>query len=503
VSRPWWQDRDPDLGRDRETKTLGRRAWDWFSTYDGSTTARADVEQAHSPWAGHSFTAKDRHDRTLGIPAREVSMWPHHQPTLEQPAQRSAVQDARRQRANRIIEDLRAIPDPPSPTDIPPTLLAELLTELAPLVYARSPTEQISALSEVAHRYEIPPTTLLALARDTGTMIAKTTHQPPPDVPGEASLNRLLHADLSFASELLLARARLAWAATHSDPDLPRLWILANALHHGISAQVVFTEPAHSSGPLARVIPRHDDLVGWHGIRAALDHLEATVHAVEEARQWLPTAADSAHNRLLALGILHLSHPRSAYQLTRDGPAAIQLADLRYVAGRLPAPKHVIDLADAALKAACDRNNWLLGTADERTQRELVERRLPAALTDDVRARLAAGDTRALTEAITREAPTDLALDRANWRHDPPALDAEQRRQLLDVASREALHRFAGLEIHPHRSKAAAIVARFPDRLAGRGFRAYPDQLLRADQASTTEATPPRLEQQFEIDLGK
>jgi hypothetical protein len=333
-------------------------------------------------------------------------------------------------------------------------------------------------------------------------MIARTTHQAPPPGPGETALNRLLHTDLALASELLLARARLTHAAAHSDPDLPRLWIAANALHHGVPAQVVLSEPATSHGPLARVVPRHHDLVGWHGITAALDQLDATVHAIRDGRAWITSAGDTAHNRLLGLGVIHLSHPRTAHQLTRDGAAGIHQAVLRRLASTLPTPRHVTDLSDTAVKAVCDRNHWLLGTAEERTNRELVERHVLGALTDQIRASLAAGDTQALAEAITRAAPTDHHLDRATWRHDPPALDAEQRHQLLDIASREALHRFAGLDLQPHPTKAAALLGRFPDRIAEQGLHVQPGQLHTPHDAQPVPVPPAHLAQQFELDLG-
>src|ERR1700733_11802142 len=75
MSQPWWQARDPDLGRERETKALGRRAWNWFTAYDGSVLSPADTEHASPPWADATITVKDRHDRTLGIPVRDISMW--------------------------------------------------------------------------------------------------------------------------------------------------------------------------------------------------------------------------------------------------------------------------------------------------------------------------------------------------------------------------------------------------------------------------------------------
>jgi hypothetical protein len=144
----------------------------------------------------------------------------------------------------------------------------------------------------------------------------------------------------------------------------------------------------------------------------------------------------------------------------------------------LPAVESVGELSDGALKAVCDRNGWLLGTADERTYRELVERHITSALDDDVRADLAAGDTTTLTAALTTHAPSDQDLDQAAWRHDPPAARAVQSRQLLDLSSREAIHRFAGLQIEPRPSRAAALLARFPDRVSQRGLHVDPRDLI-------------------------
>jgi hypothetical protein len=356
--------------------------------------------------------------------------------------------------------------------------------------------EQYAAVNAVAGAHGMDPGTLLREARDIGEMIAKTTHQPRPPLPGEPALNRLLGADLPLAAELHLARVQLTARVAESDPDLPRLWILANGLHHGVPARVMLTEPAHSHGPLARVVPLHADLVGWHGIRHAVAHLDATLHSAVEGRRWLATASDTAPNRLLALGVINLSHPAPAHQLARDGPAMAEIADARALADALPAPGHVVDLTDEALKAVCDRNNWLLGTADERTGRELVERRLPDAVTAEVRAALAAGDTRPLTVAIVRGTPADTDLDAATWRRNPPSLEAAQRRQLLDVASREAMRRFAGLDIQPRPTQAAAIAARFPDRVARHGLNVASAQLLAGEPGPRPAA------RQAELDLG-
>jgi hypothetical protein len=432
-------------------------------------------------------------------------MWPRHQLALDQGLPSARVggrrdSHARRERASRILAELLAL-DPPAAnggdsSGLPVPLLAKALTDLAERVHGRASMEQYAAVNAVAGAYGMDPGALLRQARDIGKMIAKTTHHPRPHLPGEPALNRLLGADLPLASELHLARIQLTSTMAESDPDLPRLWILANGLHHGVPAQVMLTEPAHSRGPLARIVPVHDDLVGWYGVRRAVGQLEATVHAAVDGRRWLATAPDTVSNRLLALGVIDLSHPAPAHQLARAGPSGATIADLRAVADGLPALGHILDLTDEALKAVCDRNNWLLGTADERTGRELVERQLPDAVTAEVRAGLAAGDTRALTVAIVRGAPADAALDAATWRRNPPSLDAAQRRQLLDVSSREAMRRFAGLDIQPPPTKAAAIAARFPDRVARHGTNVTSAELV------TGEPSPPPATRQTELDLG-
>jgi hypothetical protein len=334
------------------------------------------------------------------------------------------------------------------------------------------------------------PDLLLNLARGVGGMIGKTAHRPAPGGPGERGLNQLVSADMSAAAELHLARARLAYAAANSNPDMPRLWILLNGLYHGVPAEMMLRQPAHSHGAIARVVPIHRDLVGWYGIGAAVDHLQATIEAAGAGRRWLARAADTAENRLVAVGTIQLTHPTAAHELIRAGPDTAPIADLRELAATLPVPRHVVDLSDEAVKAVCDRNNWLLGTTDERTHRELVERSLPTAVTADVRARLAEGDTNALAAAIINVAPSDAVLDQASWRGDPPSFEAGQRRHLLDLASREAMHRFVGLDVRPHPSVAVALAARFPDRVAEQALTARQVNLL-PNLAALGVGTPP------------
>jgi hypothetical protein len=478
----WRRERDPDMGRDRETKALGRRDWGWFAAHQDSTTAPSDLEQGRPPWAGHPTTAHDRHDRTLGIPPRHISMWPEH----------SSAADPRARRPTRTLrEQLTGIAAPAPPPAVSPDLLASALADLAPRV-ARQPVEaQQRATRQVARRHGLNPDELGQLARAVANMITKTTHQPAPPGPGLSVLGVLEHADLPVAARLYLARATLASAAARSDPDLPRLWILANALAHTVPAQMILTVPARSHGPIARLIPEHRDLVGWHGIPAALDHLAAIVRAAGDGRRWLTTVRDARDNRLLALGVLHLTHPRLAHQLAGRGAGAVDLTAVQRKAATLRVPTDPVDLSDMAIKAVCDRNGWLLGTADERTGRELIERHTRTA-TEQVQHDLANGQTASIGAALADCAPTDADLDRASSRRTPPTLETTQRRHLLDTASREALRCFAGLDIEPHPTRATAYAARFPDRISAHALRASAEALIVGPRSPDATPVTPR-----------
>jgi hypothetical protein len=482
----WWRDRDPDLGRDRETKALGRRDWNWFATYDDSAKAPADGEAGRPPWRGHPVSIHDRYDRTLGIPSRRITMWPDGENHADRPRTRPM------ERVEAVLDDLAGIPGPPLPTQIAPTVLAAALTDLAPVVGGRPTPAQENAIEETARRHRVDATELGRLARAVAGMIAKTTHRASPDGPGVAVLGALQGADLHAAAQLYLARATLAWAAAHSDPDLPRLWILANGLIHGVPAHTMLTAPARSHGPIARLIPEHRDLIAWHGLTDALQHLDATARAARDGRQWLTTATDTAENRILGIGVLHLTHPRVAYELASHGPNAAGLDTVQGYADGLPQPRDAADLSDLALKAACDRAGWLLGTPDERTGRELVERHLQEIPTDQVKDSLANGHTTGLAAAVAEQAPTDAHLDRATWRRTPPAPEAIQARQLLDAASREALRRFAGIDLQPHANRATAYAARFPDRLSRGLLHVTADQLVAMPGAPGRFPLPPR-----------
>ncbi|EYT91501.1 hypothetical protein ThrDRAFT_02836 [Frankia casuarinae] len=485
-------DRPPgrDLPLDADSAALGRRDHGFFDDQH-SPRGQRDLAHARTPWTGtrpRRVGAAAAHDRTLGL-TRTPSMWPEHTP----PATPLTRQD-RRRRAAGIVNDLRRLPRPaPVLPTATPTLLLTALHTIARNAHRRPARRQLAAVRRIAADHRLDPDMLLGVAFGVGTLIARATPGNPPgarngrrDGPtgrlgdGKPSLNALHDANLPLALDTYLARAHLRENAAFSDPDLPRLWMTANALTHGIPAQVILTVPATGRGPDAALHPRRTDLVGWLGIRNALGDLDAAVRTATEGRRWLARAGPARGGSdavLLALGVLHASHPTIAAELALRGPGVLRLADLRTLAQRLPLPVHLVDLTDTALKAVCDRNGWLLGTPDERHHRELVERVLPTTVTDEIRARLARGDTTALAAALHQAAPTDSDLDARTWRWDPAADDAVQVRQLLAEASREAHARFADWHITPHPSRAVAFLARFPERSLRRALTLDPQRL--------------------------
>ncbi|MDP9386849.1 MAG: hypothetical protein M3Q48_02695, partial [Actinomycetota bacterium] len=354
-----------------------------------------------------------------------------------------------------------------------------------------------AVLAAAARHHGVEPKTAWDLAVGVGALVAQTTHRQVTPASGAPSLNALAGADIDAATQLFLARDRLRLAQQLSDPDLPRLWILANGLAHGVPPEIMWRVPARSVGDIAQVVPTHDDLVGWAGVGPAVEHLRDVVRAATEGRRWLEaTRHGDLDDRVLALGVVGLTRPATAMQLALCGPRRVGLDQLRDVAG--PAPGGVLDLSDAALKAVCDRNGWLLGVAAERTQRELVERAGPTVEAALLRAGLADGDPGAF-EAFSASAPPDHLLDAGAFRKNPPSREADAAQRLLAEAGREALRRFAGVE-PPHRpSLADALAHRFPER-CGRDVLCESDasRLLASD--APTPPPPPAVP--LSLDLG-
>ncbi|SNQ49722.1 conserved hypothetical protein [Frankia canadensis] len=488
------------VSRDADSTEFGRRDHGFFDRQGGPRGQR-DLARARSPWTGtrpRRVGASTVHDRTLGL-GQVASMWPAHTP----PAL-TRQRDVRR-RATDIINELRRLPRPtPLRPTAPPAALLALLHETAAATRGQPARAQLAAIHRIAHDHHLDPSTLLGVAHGVGTLIARglgaTSDSPrtgrrAADARGRPSLDALSRANLPLALDTYLARAHLRDIAAFSDPDLPRLWMVANALRHGIPVEAILTMPATVHGPDAALQPERTDLLGWHGIRHALGDLDATVRTATEGRRWLARAGAGRGGSdavLLALGVLHTSHPTLAAQLALRGPGNLRLADLRELGRRFPPPAHPVDLTDTALKAICDRNGWLLGTPDERHHREVVERALPAAMTDEVRTRLAHGDGTALADALHRVAPSDVDLDARTFRWDPAAADATQVRQLLGEASREAHAQFAGWPITPHPSRAVAFLVRFPDRVLRRALVVDPERLrLPATPRAGPHPTPP------------
>lgn len=445
--------RDPDLGRDRTTLALGRRDHGFFTDAGGMTPA--DRRPAESPWADRQVSVHDRFDRTLGIPDRDTPMWSvatlsFHDPDASPVARAEAVCDA-------ICAE--ALPAWQWPST---GVATAILQDVAPEVFDRHPTAQAAVVAAAARRHGVHPKTAWDLATAVGSTVAQTTHRGHA-VDGLPALNALASAGVPAATELFLARDRLRLAQELSDPDLPRFWILANGLAHGVPPEIMRRVPARSSGPIAELVPTHDDLVGWAGVRSAVEHLRYVTRAASEGRRWLASGGQAGNldDRLLALGVVGLTRPAAATQLALCGPGRLAFADMRTAAG--PAPGGVLDLSDAALKAVCDRTGWLLGSAAERTQRELVERHGPDAGSDAVKTALAEGAPDAL-DAFHASAPDDGTLDSRAFRKNPPSRDALAAHGLLGEVGREALRRFAEVE-PPHRStRAEALAHRFPER---------------------------------------
>jgi hypothetical protein len=363
-----------------------------------------------------------------------------------------------------------------------------ILADAAGSLGGASRDAQREAVVAAGARRGVDPQTAVVLAGGVGAVITQTTHMPAPPGPGLARYNALVGADLPAAVELFLARDQLRVAQANSDPDLPRLWVLANGLAHGVPPNVMRVLPARSIGPAAKVVPLHDDLVAWAGVGAAVTQLQATVAAAGEGRRWLDrTAHLSGDQAALAAGVVALASPAAAVVLVRGGLGQVNLERARVLAA--PEPRGVLDLSDRALKAVCDRNRWLLGAASERTQRELVQRQLTGeGVGQELRPALADGDHSVLARAVAGAG--DVDLDRRAFRKNPPAGDITATQTLLREASVEALSVFAGYQIAPRAGLADALAHRFPQHLGGEALREREPERLLAPGVHT--ATPRR-----------
>jgi hypothetical protein len=470
--------RDPDLGRDRTTAALGRRDWGWFA--GNGTMVPADREPGQAPWGStRHVTSHDRFDRTLGIPERTVPLWPLD--TL--PLTGGGIAE----RARAVCDEILADPGPQRAWPDPRRAVA-LLQEVAGVVYGRDEDTQKAKIIAAGRRLDIEPIVAVELAGGVGALIAQTTHRQPEPVAGAPRLNMLAGAQVPEAVRLFLARDRIRVADTRSDPDLPRLWMLANGLTHGTPAAIMRRVPARSVGPAAKILPWHEDLIDWWGMATAVTHMRATVTAAAEGRRWLDqiTALKGRDDTALALGVVALTKPSAAAELARHGRAHVHLERIRAAAG--DAPLDVVDLSDQALKGTCDRNGWLLGSPSERTQRELVQRSVGADAGEQLRDDLVAGAPDALGRIITAGGADDETLDRRAFRKNPPDAAVAATQGLLNAAATEALSRFAGFEAEPRASYAEAFAHRFPARLSRGPLTEAPERLL--DDSIAIPATP-------------
>ena len=432
-------------------RSLGNRDWSYFAQLPDGDESPADRSAPRLPWAAQRpMSAHERWDRTLGIPERDRTMWPA--------ADTADDRDA-------IVADLLAIPEHEPITQHSPDALTSTLRVLAPRVHVASAAKQAQAISETASRFGINPSVLEHAAVEVGSLIAKTRRAPSSLGAGRRSLHALNGADIRRSVELYLARAALRDAATWSDPDLPRLWMLANAITNRVPASLVRGVPAQAERVGGSPGVERDDLVNWSGVRVAIAQMVATVDAAAEGQRWIRQSS-ARFDGALALGVLHLTQPRAAEQLVLDAPAHWHR---ERIGALLPetGPRRVTDLSDSALKAMCDRNGWLLGTSDERTMREIVERQIRrAASRPEGRAALASGDLAGFGDAVAHVTPSLEDLERHVWRYDPASLTVRQGRALLHAASAAALEQFAGQRIEPRADRSAAIIGRFPERVA-------------------------------------
>jgi len=481
--------RDPDLGRDRTTAALGRRDWGWYVSRDGLLPA--EREPGAAPWGStRHVTAHDRYDRTLGIPPRSQPMWPPETLPLGpgDPAGRAQAL------CDEILGEAHGPPAWP-----PPERALPLLHDIAGAVYGAPTDTQRTLVYRIAAAHHVDGNVAWQLAGGVGAVVAQSAHRAADTVPGAPRLNILADANLAEALQLFAARDHIRQLQANSDPDLPRLWMLANGLAHGTPLHIMRTVPARTTGPAAAIAPLRDDLVDWHGMRVAVQHMRATVAAAGAGHRWLRGAERlDGDDAALAVGVISLTDPKTAATLARLGLRHVT-AERANTALSDP-PAGVLDLSDSALKAICDRNGWLLGAPSERTQRELVQRSIPADAADTLRVDLAAGQGGTLPQIVADNGPDDADLDRRAYRKNPPSPDVTATTVAVRAGALEALRRFAGLDYQPRAGIADALVHRFPAQFTRAPLAQSADQLLADPQQPAARKTVPSTH--LTLDLG-
>jgi hypothetical protein len=446
------------MGRDRPTRALGRRDWRYFDRVH----TRGGLENELSPrqpWQSTATHRDERHDRTLGIPPREINMWPGRGRPTEAP---------------RGLGDHRDFDDlldegllPTRRVELLPIDLDTAIGALADIAAGlpRLPRPELGRrLREIAGDRAVDSADLGELVIAVGTMVARVLpHDAAWTTHGRTPHYALLDADVPHAVEIYYARQHLTRLTRASDPDLPRLTMLLNGLTHRVPLQVMRTVPATVHGPLTALQATRRDLIGWRGMRAAIHELTTITTAAQAGRAWLKNAASTRDNVHLAIGLVHLTHPTVAAELATAGPHRLSIGDIRRACRRIPPPNTVTDLSDQALAAACARRGWLTGEPDERLERRVIEHAVSERIDGATIRRLADGDTGIVRRELLAGAPTDADLaDLANIPADyGPVMS---RRAYLTVTSGQAIAQFGDQVVMPHPTRADAIGARFPER---------------------------------------
>jgi hypothetical protein len=278
----------------------------------------------------------------------------------------------------------------------------------------------------------------------------------------------LCHIDIHGTTEAYLADWHLKALARGSDPDLPRLMLLANGLAHHVPPDVMATVPAHSTAPFHIMTGRTEeryDLVGWAGIDRALNHLREIHDAARAGREWMARTRSSAKQAVdLALGVLDLTHPDIAAVLVPDR-GYLAVGDIHGVCQQYPTGASPAELSDQALGAACHRNGWLLGTPEEYDAFRSVQRHVTALFSPTIRRRFATGDTASVWPLASGATYAAGAHPFLNPRH-PERIAVARENWFLNSRSRKALETFTSLRgAEPRQGLWAAITGRFPDRL--------------------------------------